>query len=244
MRLSRDSTRDGRCRRRSCWRTHGPERRGLVSPRRRMKSAAEHRVIAAIAAALRSGCCSASPRVSASAVRPPDPRPSPARPRIVRARTADRLVSRYVSGPARASAARILAERTLISPADVRYEVDLSKLQPATPLGWRLEHLSVRIPDIEIPGPMATRARANWRRRVLARDSSETQRDQPPLQRRRRPANRGRRGAERLAREAREQRYQRSSRCAQRCRVRTPSRPRFRRGEGARVFFSRRLPLN
>jgi hypothetical protein len=48
----------------------------------------------------------------------------------------------------------VSAERTLILPGDVRYEVDLSKLQPED-VRWDAASstLSVRIPDIEIAGP-------------------------------------------------------------------------------------------
>ena len=46
------------------------------------------------------------------------------------------------------------AERTLILPGDVRYEVDLAKLQPKD-VSWDSgsKTLSVRIPDLEIAGP-------------------------------------------------------------------------------------------
>ena len=48
----------------------------------------------------------------------------------------------------------VSAERTLILPGDVRYEVDLSKLQPED-VRWDSgsQVLSVRIPDIEVAGP-------------------------------------------------------------------------------------------
>ena len=48
----------------------------------------------------------------------------------------------------------VSAERTLILPGDVRYEVDLSKLQPED-VRWdsSTNTLSVRIPDIEVAGP-------------------------------------------------------------------------------------------
>ena len=48
----------------------------------------------------------------------------------------------------------VSAERTLILPGDVRYEVDLSKLQPED-VRWDAgsQVLSVRIPDIEVAGP-------------------------------------------------------------------------------------------
>ena len=47
-----------------------------------------------------------------------------------------------------------LAERTLILPGDVRYEVDLAKLQPQD-VRWDAasKTLRVRLPDIEIAGP-------------------------------------------------------------------------------------------
>jgi len=48
----------------------------------------------------------------------------------------------------------VSAERTLILPGDVRYEVDLAKLQPED-VRWdgATNTLRVRIPDIEIAGP-------------------------------------------------------------------------------------------
>ena len=48
----------------------------------------------------------------------------------------------------------VSAERTLILPGDVRYEVDLAKLQPED-VRWddSTNTLRVRIPDIEIAGP-------------------------------------------------------------------------------------------
>ena len=53
------------------------------------------------------------------------------------------------------------AERTLILPGDVRYEVDLSKLQPAD-VRWdsASSTLQVRVPDIEIAGPQVDLAGA------------------------------------------------------------------------------------
>lgn len=53
------------------------------------------------------------------------------------------------------------AERTLILPGDVRYEVDLSKLQPED-VAWdsASETLRVRVPDIEIAGPEVNLAAA------------------------------------------------------------------------------------
>ena len=65
------------------------------------------------------------------------------------------FVARYVSvvsASQRASASR--AERTLILPGDVRYEVDLAKLQPED-VRWDegAQTLRVRLPDIEIAGP-------------------------------------------------------------------------------------------
>jgi hypothetical protein len=53
------------------------------------------------------------------------------------------------------------AERTLILPGDVRYEVDLSKLQPDD-VRWEsgTSTLRVRVPDIEIAGPQVDLAGA------------------------------------------------------------------------------------
>ena len=65
------------------------------------------------------------------------------------------FVARYVSvTSSRQSRLGLSAERTLILPGDVRYEVDLSKLQPED-VRWDSgsRTLRVRIPDIEIAGP-------------------------------------------------------------------------------------------
>ena len=65
------------------------------------------------------------------------------------------FVARYVSvTSSRQSRLGFSAERTLILPGDVRYEVDLSKLQP-NDVRWDAgsETLRVRIPDIEVAGP-------------------------------------------------------------------------------------------
>ena len=65
------------------------------------------------------------------------------------------FVARYVSVvSARQSRFGFSAERTLILPGDVRYEVDLAKLEPDD-VRWEeaTQTLRVRIPDIEIAGP-------------------------------------------------------------------------------------------
>ena len=65
------------------------------------------------------------------------------------------FVARYVSvTSARTSRLGFSAERTLILPGDVRYEVDLSRLQPGD-VTWDegSSTLAVRLPDIEIAGP-------------------------------------------------------------------------------------------
>src|SRR5215207_3567940 len=65
------------------------------------------------------------------------------------------FVARYVSVTTSAqNRFGLSAERTLILPGDVRYEVDLSKLQPGD-VTWDAgsETLRVRVPDIEIAGP-------------------------------------------------------------------------------------------
>lgn len=65
------------------------------------------------------------------------------------------FVARYVAVvSARQSRFGFSAERTLILPGDVRYEVDLAKLQPDD-IRWdqATQTLRVRIPDIEIAGP-------------------------------------------------------------------------------------------
>lgn len=72
------------------------------------------------------------------------------------------FAARYVSvTSSRQSRLGFSAERTLILPGDVRYEVDLSKLQPAD-VRWDpgSSTLSVRIPDIEIAGPQVDLASA------------------------------------------------------------------------------------
>jgi hypothetical protein len=67
------------------------------------------------------------------------------------------FVARYVSvvsSEQQRFGGLVSAERTLILPGDVRYEVDLSKLQPED-VRWDAgsQTLNVRIPDIEIAGP-------------------------------------------------------------------------------------------
>ena len=80
-------------------------------------------------------------------------------------RAQNRLIvfaARYVSvTSSRQSRLGFSAERTLILPGDVRYEVDLSKLQPAD-VRWDSgsNTLRVRVPDIEIAGPQVELASA------------------------------------------------------------------------------------
>jgi hypothetical protein len=72
------------------------------------------------------------------------------------------FVARYVSvTSSRQSRLGLSAERTLILPGDVRYEVDLSKLQPED-VEWDAanETLRVRLPNIEIAGPEVNLAAA------------------------------------------------------------------------------------
>jgi hypothetical protein len=80
-------------------------------------------------------------------------------------RAQNRLIvfaARYVSvTSSRQSRLGFAAERTLILPGDVRYEVDLSKLQP-NDVRWDSgsNTLRVRVPDIEIAGPQVDLASA------------------------------------------------------------------------------------
>ncbi|HEU5285975.1 MAG TPA: DUF4230 domain-containing protein [Sphingomicrobium sp.] len=80
-------------------------------------------------------------------------------------RAQNRLIvfaARYVSvTSSRQSRLGFSAERTLILPGDVRYEVDLSKLRPED-VRWDSGSgtLSVRVPDIEIAGPQVDLASA------------------------------------------------------------------------------------
>lgn len=65
------------------------------------------------------------------------------------------FVARYVSvTSSRTSRFGFSAERTLILPGDVRYELDLSKLQPSD-VTWDAssQTLRVKLPEIEIAGP-------------------------------------------------------------------------------------------
>jgi hypothetical protein len=65
------------------------------------------------------------------------------------------FVARYVSvTSSKTSRFGFSAERTLILPGDVRYELDLSKLQPQD-VSWdgSSRTLTVRLPEIEIAGP-------------------------------------------------------------------------------------------
>lgn len=80
-------------------------------------------------------------------------------------RAQNRLIvfaARYVSvTSSRQSRLGFAAERTLILPGDVRYEVDLATLQPED-VRWDAgtSTLRVRIPDIEIAGPQVDLATA------------------------------------------------------------------------------------
>jgi hypothetical protein len=93
------------------------------------------------------------------------------------------FAARYVSvTSSRTSRFGLTAERTLILPGDVRYEVDLAKLQP-NDVQWDggSNTLRVRIPDIEIAGPEVdlTAAREYGAGRILsAFTNSETALDQ------------------------------------------------------------------
>ena len=65
------------------------------------------------------------------------------------------FVARYVSvTSSRTSRFGFSAERTLILPGDVRYELDLSKLQPSD-VTWEAssQTLRVKLPEVEIAGP-------------------------------------------------------------------------------------------
>jgi hypothetical protein len=65
------------------------------------------------------------------------------------------FVARYVSvTSARTSRLGLTAERTLILPGDVRYEVDLSKLREQD-VSWDAgsNTLTVRLPEVEVAGP-------------------------------------------------------------------------------------------
>ena len=87
----------------------------------------------------------------------PDPK-TIASSRLESMRAQNRLVTfvaRYVSvTSSKVSRFGFSAERTLILPGDVRYEVDLAKLQPKD-VRWdaATNTLSVTIPEIEIAGP-------------------------------------------------------------------------------------------
>jgi hypothetical protein len=73
-------------------------------------------------------------------------------------RAQNRLIvfaARYVSvTSSRTSRFGLSAERTLILPGDVRYELDLAKLQPSD-VSWdgSSNTLQVRLPEVEIAGP-------------------------------------------------------------------------------------------
>lgn len=65
------------------------------------------------------------------------------------------FVARYVSvTSSKTSRFGLTSERTLILPGDVRYELDLAKLQPKD-VAWdgATQTLSVRLPELEIAGP-------------------------------------------------------------------------------------------
>jgi hypothetical protein len=150
--------------------------------KRRLSPAA----IAAIAAALIVGLLlGVASGVGKSLWRGPDPT-TIATSSLESMRAQNRLiafVARYVSvTSSTVSRFGFSAERTLILPGDVRYEVDLAKLQPED-VHWdqASNTLRVRIPDIEIAGPEVdlTAAREYGAGGVLATlTNSETQLDQ------------------------------------------------------------------
>lgn len=93
------------------------------------------------------------------------------------------FAARYVSvTSSKTSRFGLTAERTLILPGDVRYEVDLARLEPKD-VRWDAgsKTLSVRIPDIEVAGPEVDLAAAREYGAggiLAALTSSETQLDQ------------------------------------------------------------------
>ena len=117
-----------------------------------------HKQIAAIAAALIVGLLlGLATGVGKNFFGGPDPK-TIASSSLESMRAQNRLiafVARYVSVTS-SSVSRFgfSAERTLVLPGDVRYEVDLSKLQPDD-VRWDAASntLSVRVPDVEIAGP-------------------------------------------------------------------------------------------
>ena len=114
-------------------------------------------VIAGILAALVLGLLIGIAAVADRIFGAPDPK-TIATSSLESMRAQNRLIvfaARYVSvTSSRQSRLGFSAERTLILPGDVRYEVDLSKLQPDD-VRWDegSSTLRVRIPDIEIAGP-------------------------------------------------------------------------------------------
>jgi len=114
-------------------------------------------LIAAILAALVLGLLIGIAAVADRIFGAPDPK-TIATSSLESMRAQNRLIvfaARYVSvTSSRHSRLGFSAERTLILPGDVRYEVDLSRLQPED-VRWDSSSstLRVRIPDIEIAGP-------------------------------------------------------------------------------------------
>src|SRR5918998_2407478 len=129
------------------------------------KSLTRPMLIAAIAAALVLGLLlGIASGVAGKIFGSPDPK-TIATSSLESMRAQNRLivfVARYVSvTSSRQSRLGLSAERTLILPGDVRYEVDLAKLQPED-VQWDAgsETLRVRLPDIEIAGPEVNLAAA------------------------------------------------------------------------------------
>ncbi len=117
-------------------------------------------ILAAMALGLLIGVAAVADRIFGA----PDPK-TIATSSLESMRAQNRLIvfaARYVSvTSSRQSRLGFSAERTLILPGDVRYEVDLSKLQPSD-VQWdsATSTLRVKVPDIEIAGPQVDLASA------------------------------------------------------------------------------------
>ena len=126
-------------------------------PLTRSKRLTRPMLIAGILAALLLGLLLGIAAVADRIFGAPDPK-TIATSSLESMRAQNRLIvfaARYVSvTSSRQSRLGFSAERTLILPGDVRYEVDLSKLQPDD-VRWDegTSTLRVRVPDIEIAGP-------------------------------------------------------------------------------------------
>ena len=114
-------------------------------------------------------------------------------------RRSSRAMSRWSAADEHRLGGLVRSARKVILPGDVRYQLDLSKLETAMSLGRATHTLRVTLPEIGSPGPtsISTRPRI-WRRAACCRpDHAPGARQSQSPRRRRRPAPQPRKRASR-----------------------------------------------